>query len=81
MLESQGSTFQQEAESPEEAKKNLFESNDATFEEWEKIYRTNVAQIYFMTTAFLPFLAHSASSELHAKCLQVLRIEATSSAQ
>jgi NAD(P)-dependent dehydrogenase (short-subunit alcohol dehydrogenase family) len=55
-----GSTFQQEAESPEEAKKNLFESNDATFEEWEKIYRTNVAQIYFMTTAFLPLLAHSA---------------------
>jgi NAD(P)-dependent dehydrogenase (short-subunit alcohol dehydrogenase family) len=53
------STFQQEAQSPEEAKKNLFESEDATFEEWEKIYRTNVAQIYFTTTAFLPLLAHS----------------------
>jgi len=55
-----GSTFQQEAKTPEEAKKNLFESSDATFEEWEKVYRTNVAQIYFMTTAFLPLLAHSA---------------------
>jgi NAD(P)-dependent dehydrogenase (short-subunit alcohol dehydrogenase family) len=55
-----GSTFQQEAETPEEAKKLLFDSEDATFEEWEKIYRTNVAQIYFTTTAFLPLLAHSA---------------------
>jgi NAD(P)-dependent dehydrogenase (short-subunit alcohol dehydrogenase family) len=54
-----GSKFQQDAHSPEEAKKILFESEDATFEEWEKIYRTNVAQIYFMTTAFLPLLAHS----------------------
>lgn len=54
-----GSTFQQEAQTPEEAKKNLFESDEATFEEWEKIYRTNVAQIYFTTTAFLPLLAHS----------------------
>jgi NAD(P)-dependent dehydrogenase (short-subunit alcohol dehydrogenase family) len=56
---SSGSTFQQEAQSPEEAKRNLFESDDANFEEWEKIYRTNVAQIYFTTTAFLPLLAHS----------------------
>lgn len=56
---SSGSTFQQEAQSPEEAKKKLFDSSDATFEEWEKIYRTNVAQIYFTTTAFLPLLAHS----------------------
>jgi len=54
-----GSTFQQEAQSPEEARKNLFESDEANFEEWEKIYRTNVAQIYFTTTAFLPLLAHS----------------------
>lgn len=54
-----GSKFQQEAQSPEEAKRILFDSSDATFEEWEKIYRTNVAQIYFMTTAFLPLLSHS----------------------
>src|SRR5204863_3937091 len=54
-----GCTFQQEAQSPEEARKNLFEPDDANFEEWEKIYRTNVAQIYFTTTAFLPLLAHS----------------------
>jgi len=54
-----GPTFEQEAKSPEEAKKILFESEDATFESWENVYRTNVAQIYFMTTAFLPLLAHS----------------------
>jgi NAD(P)-dependent dehydrogenase (short-subunit alcohol dehydrogenase family) len=54
-----GATFQQEAQTPEEAKENLFSKSDATFEEWESIYRTNVAQIYFTTTAFLPLLAHS----------------------
>jgi NAD(P)-dependent dehydrogenase (short-subunit alcohol dehydrogenase family) len=54
-----GSTYQQEAASPEEAKKNLFDAKEATFEEWEQVNRTNVAQIYFMTTAFLPLLAHS----------------------
>ena len=53
------STFQQEAQSPEEAKKVLFDDEDATFEEWEQTFRTNVAQIYFMTTAFLPLLVHS----------------------
>jgi NAD(P)-dependent dehydrogenase (short-subunit alcohol dehydrogenase family) len=54
-----GSTYQQEADTPEEAKKLLFDSQDATFEEWEQIYRVNVAQIYFTTMAFLPLLAHS----------------------
>jgi len=56
---SSGSTFQQDAESPEEAKRNMFDSSDATFEEWMNIYRINVAQIYFTTAAFLPLLAHS----------------------
>ena len=54
-----GSHFEQEAKSAEELKKNMFDSEDATFEEWESIYRTNVAQIYFTTTAFLPLLARS----------------------
>jgi NAD(P)-dependent dehydrogenase (short-subunit alcohol dehydrogenase family) len=57
------STYQQEAQSAEEAKKNLFDAKDATFEEWEQVYRTNVSQIYFMTTAFLPLL--SQSTEMH----------------
>jgi NAD(P)-dependent dehydrogenase (short-subunit alcohol dehydrogenase family) len=54
-----GPTFEQEAQSPEEAKKNLFDPEDATFGAWEKIFRVNVAQIYFTTTAFLPLLARS----------------------
>jgi len=52
-------TFETEAKTAEEMKKNLFDDMNATFEDWESIYRTNVASIYFMTTAFLPLLQHS----------------------
>jgi len=55
-----GSTFETEAKSPEELKKSLFNDEKATFEEWESVYRTNVAQIFFTTAAFLPLLAHTA---------------------
>lgn len=51
----QGS-HQTESSSAEEMKKNLFENEDATFEEWTSTYQTNVAAVYFMTTAFLPLL-------------------------
>ena len=50
-------TFQTEATSAEEMKSNLFENEDAQFEDWQDVYRTNVAQVYFMSTAFLPLLA------------------------
>jgi NAD(P)-dependent dehydrogenase (short-subunit alcohol dehydrogenase family) len=49
-------TFQTEAKSAEEMKRNLFEDERATFDDWVDTYRTNVAQCYFMTTAFLPLL-------------------------
>lgn len=55
-------TFTTEAKSAEEMKKNLFEPDEAALEDWEKVYRTNVASIYFMTTAFLPLLQHSTDS-------------------
>jgi len=45
-----------QGENAQELKKNLFDPDNATFEEWESTYRTNVPQIYFMTTAFLPLL-------------------------
>ena len=45
-----------EGDTAEDFKKNLFDNENATFEEWESTYRTNVPQIYFMTTAFLPLL-------------------------
>lgn len=38
---------------PEELRKSLFESDNATFADWDAIYRTNVGSLYFMTTAFL----------------------------
>jgi len=49
-------TQQTEAESAEEMKKNLFDDENETFDMWTDTYRTNVPQIYFMTTAFLPLL-------------------------
>lgn len=45
-----------EASSASEMSKNLFEDENETFEMWTDTYRTNVAQIFFMTTAFLPLL-------------------------
>lgn len=36
--------------------KNLFDDENATFDDWTDTYRTNVPQLFFMTTAFLPLL-------------------------
>ena len=52
----QTSTQKPEGETAEEFKKNLFEPDNANFDDWARTYQTNVAQIYFMTTAFLPLL-------------------------
>ncbi|KAG5985398.1 hypothetical protein E4U55_003626 [Claviceps digitariae] len=48
-----------EAKTAKELQSTLF--NDTSFESWIKLYRTNVAAVYFMTAAFLPLL--QASSE------------------
>lgn len=58
-----GNTQQTESKSAEEMKKNLFEDESSTFEDWTNTYRTNVPQLFFMTTAFLPLLQKS--SEIH----------------
>ncbi|MCJ1305966.1 hypothetical protein MMC08_008783 [Hypocenomyce scalaris] len=60
----QGATQSPTGESAEELKQNLFDPENATFEDWETTYRTNVTQIYFMTTAFLPLL-QKASEHQH----------------
>lgn len=52
-------TFQTESKTAEEMKKNLFDHENATFEDWNKIYQVNVSQCYFMTCAFLPLLQKS----------------------
>lgn len=53
------STQQGSNSSAEEFKKNLFDNETAEFEDWAQIYKTNTAQLYFMTTAFLPLLQKS----------------------
>ncbi|PPJ54319.1 hypothetical protein CBER1_06124 [Cercospora berteroae] len=45
-----------EGSNAEEVRRNLFDTENATFENWNDVYRTNVAAIYFVTTAFLPLL-------------------------
>lgn len=40
----------------DEVKRNLFEAENATFANWTDVYATNVAAVYFVTTAFLPLL-------------------------
>ena len=46
-------------ETGEDFKKNLFDPDSANFDDWVETYRTNVPQLYFMTTAFLPLLEKS----------------------
>lgn len=43
-------------ETGQESRDNLFEADNASFDLWADEYRTNVAQLYFMTTAFPPLL-------------------------
>jgi len=56
-------TFTTEAKTAEEMKKNLFDDEKATFEDWDDVYRTNVSQCYFMTTCFLPLLQKSTEAQ------------------
>ncbi|PHH59775.1 hypothetical protein CDD81_2579 [Ophiocordyceps australis] len=45
-----------EGSTAEQVKHNLFDADNATFENWTSVYATNVAAIYFVTTALLPLL-------------------------
>ncbi|KAI0850807.1 hypothetical protein F5Y00DRAFT_232094 [Daldinia vernicosa] len=54
-----GATMQTEAGSAGEMKQNLFDSETSTVEDWTDVYRANVAQVFFATTAFLPLLEKS----------------------
>lgn len=56
-------TQQWEAKTAEEMSKNLFDDENETFEMWTDTYRTNVPQIYFMTTAFLPLLQKASETQ------------------
>ncbi|PHH67624.1 hypothetical protein CDD82_1269 [Ophiocordyceps australis] len=50
-----------EGSTAEQVKHNLFDAENATFENWTNVYATNVAAIYFVTTAFLPLLQRASS--------------------
>jgi NAD(P)-dependent dehydrogenase (short-subunit alcohol dehydrogenase family) len=71
------STFNTEASSAEEMKKNMFDNEEATFKDWDDVYRTNVSQIYFMTTAFLPLL-QKATENQHGYSGTVINISSIS---
>jgi NAD(P)-dependent dehydrogenase (short-subunit alcohol dehydrogenase family) len=72
-----GNTFTTEVSSADEFKKNLFDDKESTFEDWTDVYRTNVPQIFFMTTAFLPLLQKSTESQ-HGYSATVINISSIS---
>lgn len=50
------STANTEADDPKKLQQALFQHSSSTFDEWERIFRTNVTQLFFTTAAFLPLL-------------------------
>ena len=50
------STANTEADDPKMLQQELFQHPSSTFDEWEQVFRTNVTQLFFTTTAFLPLL-------------------------
>lgn len=70
-------TQQTEASSADEMSNNLFNDENETFEMWTDTYRTNVAQVYFMTMAFLP-LIQKASEHQHGYSGTVINITSIS---
>ncbi|BDD58354.1 hypothetical protein MPDQ_005261 [Monascus purpureus] len=45
-----------ELRDPSDLSRELFENEKSTFDEWDRSFRSNVSQVFFMTTAFLPLL-------------------------
>lgn len=70
-------TQEVEAKTAEEMSRNLFDDEKATFDDWTDTYRTNVAQVFFMTTAFLPLL-QKASDRHHGYSGTVINISSIS---
>jgi NAD(P)-dependent dehydrogenase (short-subunit alcohol dehydrogenase family) len=72
-----GNTHQTEAKTAEEMKKNLFDDESSTIDDWVNTYRTNVPQLFFMTIAFLPLL-QKASDQHHGYSGTVINISSIS---
>ncbi|CAG8429873.1 unnamed protein product [Penicillium salamii] len=56
-------TQETEHEDAGKLRESLFDDPAATFEEWDDVFRTNVSQLFFMTTAFLPLLQRGSEKE------------------
>lgn len=52
-----------EGNTGKELRESLFSPENATYENWAEEYKTNVVQLYMMTTAFLPLLEKA--TEMH----------------
>ena len=72
-----GNTQQTEAKTAEEMKKNMFDDESSTINDWVNTYRTNVPQLFFMTMAFLPML-QKASEMQHGYSATVINISSIS---
>ena len=66
-----------EGENAEDFRRNLFEPDNANFEDWATTYKTNVAQLYFVTLAFLPLL-EKATAHQHGYSGTVINITSIS---
>jgi len=62
---------------PEKLKEALFDEDINNPEEWEKTYRTNVCQLYYMTSGFLPLLNKGTEAE-HSFSSTVINISSIS---
>lgn len=71
------STQNTDAESAEGLHEGLFKDDASTFDEWESVYRTNVSQAFFTTTAFLPLLSKGSELE-HGWSSTVINISSIS---
>ncbi|KAL1996298.1 hypothetical protein VTN49DRAFT_350 [Thermomyces lanuginosus] len=58
-------------------RQTLFDDETATFEDWESVYRTNVAQAFFLTSALLPLLQKGTEKE-HGFSSTVINISSIS---
>jgi len=66
-------TFNTEAGDAQALKKALFDDENATFQDWDDVFRTNVSQIYFMSTCFLPLL-HPATENQYGWSSTIINI-------
>ncbi|KAG9249036.1 hypothetical protein BJ878DRAFT_537802 [Calycina marina] len=72
-----GNSQDASAKTAEEMKQKLFDDENSTFDDWCNTYRTNVPQLFFMTTAFLPLLQKASESE-HGYSAGVINISSIS---